>query len=302
MTQLDNANPAQTPGLQGADPAAGAAGVGAAWQGQDDSFIRIPKDALSDFGGDWHEMARLAKQGREVSSSGLRAQAQQLSTEYGMSLSDVLDILKNQGAEPAAAEPQGQQGAGAPADTGNIFDPVQFKTDLVGEFQTVLEARDQKARQAATEAENKRRYQEAVSAEYAAADEFLKAHKIAAPKQGERSPKYSHYRGAFFTNLMEAKEAAIPSWVLDQNQRQAYFNQPATPEMLAAVTAQTKKDLQDFGMEMTADFANKQEPTAGVSLDHGPGASLTPPSGDSMSTAQLKEFVLRGLQRKEPGE
>lgn len=294
MTQLDNAPTAPTPN-QGADPSGGAQGSAATPQGQDEEFIRLPRRELDFVNGDWHEMKRLAKQGKEVASTGLLDQARRLSAEYGMSLSDVFEALQSSGTEPEPTPSQGQtpmQGQ----EPANIFDPDTFRKSLVSEFQGVLDAREAKAAKAREEADAKRQYQEAIQAEYKAAEEFVKKHGIEAPKPGERGPKYRQFKTAFFDNLLEAKEAAIPSYLQDPAQRQSYFNRPATQEMLAAVAEQTRKDLADLGMEMVADFANKQESTAGASLGHGPGASLSHPGGDKMSMDEKMAYALSGIK------
>jgi len=294
MTQLDNAQPAPTPVDQGADPAVMPTGGTANPASTVPEMWQVPGGLREQYGGDHHALSADAKMGREYKQDGTFAALQELSLQYGASVQDLLGWIKNaQDQEPPVVAPPVPLAEAPPA--GDIFDPVKFRADILGDFQETLKKDRDDATTATTQAEQLRLYNEAIAAEDTARQQFLEARSLARPEDGSRSPKFNAANSLFWENVMDAKRAMIPAHVVDPQQRQAYLNQPASAAMLAGVAEQTGNDLKDLMAEGAAAFATKQEPTAGVSLDYGPGATTPTPDGDKMTTEQEKAFVTDGM-------
>lgn len=299
MTQLDTGAPPSTPMAGAADAAsAGAAPPSVANEGS----VMTPglRDILTKYGGDEHRLGQLARLGQEVESSGLTAKAQRLSAQFGLTLDDVMEILTNGEGDTPPETTEGHpmqthQTEQQPATP--QFDPDEFRQSLLSEFKGVLDERDQTAQQRAQQEEQMRRYREGLQAEQDAAKEFLKSLKL----EDESDHRYGIAEAAFQRAVLQQKAESVPSWIADAQQRQQYFNQPATAEMLQAASEATRKGLADFKLDGASEFANSQEPTAGASLGSGPGASTTAPDGDSMSQEQQDDFVFGHVKEDVPG-
>jgi len=279
MDPNTSTNPAAPAGFDGGTPPAP---VPAPMQGGDDGFVRVPRDVLAGFNGDYHEMVRVANEHKGL---GDYASIAQELKEAGYSREDVVAFFnqqQGQGSEPAP--PQGLTQEQLQQVLANERAATQ-KMLLEG-----LQSHTQQQEQMATRRQALNAGRELVNT---SRDKFLEevGLKMFDEADGKQVPnQMGHAIGLRFQDFIrEATEARIPEDATPE-QRQDMLYSPTAEDV--AYANEQMAWARDAKYEAAAAVAQEQEPIPNATLGEGSGGQEPTTDVENMSYEQKKELVM----------
>ena len=285
MTQLDT-SPAPDGGPVPSEPAPAPAAVPAAPAadqqqpgGDDADYIRVPRDSLGDFGGSWHEAARLAKQAQQATKDGL-FDAAAVMNEYGYTPQQWVQYQRTQTTEPPA-EPAPPQ------------PPAEFTTGsaLTEErFMELMAKREQDAAEQSKKQQYEQAKQQAREDQDAFADKF--AEELGLSPDSVRATVVK----AIATDALRAELAkpfAADYTISAAQKAQIVRELSPSPEQAAAALEAAKAVYADIGNEFASEKAMGQRHVPSQTLGRGAGGPQAPPKTiDDMTAEEIFNAVV----------
>lgn len=249
-------------------------------QGADDGFVRVPKESLADWGGDWHALAGAAKAKRDFER------------RYNATLDQ---IAAYNDANAAQGQPEPEPEIKPDATGQDQGEPPLTAAQL----KKLLDDRDaetaKKTKKQQEEAQKQQRREQARNARTRAAQEALKAAGFGPDDKG-KSPDEAEALGLIFDYLVsKGMIEDVPEF--DRNNpdriRDALDYSPPKDTHTAKATKALQALLTAIGAKHTAKFAEGQKDTPDNTLGSGTGGGQPRVSIQNMTPQQLRERRLQ---------
>jgi len=254
----------------------------------DDGFIRVPREQLSQYNGDWHSVMQKANAHTEL--GGYATLAQQL-REAGYGPEDVIAAMNAYEPDAQPSPQRFQPGAGSGGSGVTMEQLQQALQAQAQQFQqTVTQGLQTHTETQRRAAEQQQMFDQGHKRILTAQEQFLAdlGYKLADEK-GNPNPVAEMLANEFVNRLGSVMMERAPEGLKDED-RAAFFAGVNDDDVKSA--AEKMGWAKDLKYDMAAQVASEQEDTPSATLGEGPSGKQQPKKFDDMTPEEQKEAVM----------